>query len=465
MKLYSIARLLVAAFAAGAISLMAQAQDIADLTKELTGEKTAAQRAPDQMEAAYSKAIDSLLPDLGDDDPGKRGKAQVTLEQIAFNSSRPGAEAQRAACSKAIAAKLGADVPPLTSVWLIRQLERIGRAEAVDALAKALGGKDAQIRECARRALLKNSSAEAAEALRKTMAVASDSAWRIALINAMASRRDPADLAALLKEAASDADDVRIAAMVGLAKIGDKSAAPSLAAAMAKGSPEAKRVAADCHLLLADALSNKGEQAEALGIYKSMLSSQGYLKCGAIIGVGRAGGAGDLTTILQAMPDADARLRGACIDAMVLLKGKDVTEALCAKTKAAEPEMKLALFKALVRRADKTALPTFVSAAEDANEDLCVEAIRGLGAVGDASVTPLLLKIAANSGKPQDTARASLERLKGDDVDKALIAGIDEKDAKIRVEAIRALAGRRTAAAAPALLKSAEEADANVRGE
>ena len=364
-------------------------------------------------------------------------------------------------------------MPAVARVWILRQIERIGLAEVVPAVAKALTDTDALVRESARRALQKNSSREANAALQRAVAAATDPVWHVALLNALAQRFDATNQALFLKDAKSENDDIRSAAVVGLAKTGDKTGAAAIAAAMDMGLPAAKRIATDAYLLLADALvaSNNDvvgtmtNKQIALGMYKKMLTGKGHVKCAAIIGVGRAGTVADLPTIFEALGDQDVRLRGSAVEALTLMGGKDVTAAIAAKAKTAGPEMKPALLQALARRADKTTAPVFVAAAEDADEAVKVEALRGLGVVGDASAVPLLLKVAATAGKPQEVARESLTRVKGEDVDKALLAAMDEKDPKVKVEVVHALAMRHVTAATPALLKAAEDADAGVRNE
>jgi len=108
----------------------AEGPDIGELRRELQGERPASPRSPEALEAAHAQVIDSIIADLGSDDPGRRGSAQRTIERIAFHAGRPGAEAERAACCRAIAGRLGAAPDARARVWLLRQLERIGRAEA-----------------------------------------------------------------------------------------------------------------------------------------------------------------------------------------------------------------------------------------------------------------------------------------------------------------------------------------------
>jgi HEAT repeat protein len=465
MKLRMIGLLAAMAILGSSAGLWAGEPNVADLTKEFKGEKPAAERTPEQLAAAYVKVVDALVPDMGAEDMGKRGGAQSTLERIAFHACRPGAEADRLACAKALAGQLTDDVPAAARVWIIRQLERIGRAEAVSQLAKALDDKDLLVRESARRALLKNSSKEANAALLAALAAAKAPDWRVAVINALAEKRDPGNVEALLKDAGSEDDAVRTAAICALAKAADKAAVEAVAAGMTKGSDLSKRIATDAYLLLADGLAAKDDKATALGIYKKMLAAQGHMKCAGIIGVARAGGVADLPTIFDALADVDARVRGSGADALAMMPGKDVTDAIVAKFKAAGAPIKPTLLRALAQRGDKAAAPVFAAAAEDEDEAVRVEALRGLGVVGDASAVALLLKAAAATGACQEAAREALARIPAADVDKALMAAIDEKDTKLRAEVIRALSVRHVTAAGPSLLKAAEDADNTVRNE
>jgi HEAT repeat protein len=453
--------LVAAALLAGAATAFAQ-DNINDLTKELTGEKPAAQRTPEQWEAIYAKVFDALLPGLGSDEAGKRGGPQSTIERIVFNASRPGAEA-RAVCSNAIVAKLGG-APAAAKPWLIRQLERIGRAEAVPQLAKCLADPDALIRESARRALMKNPAPEAGEALRAALASA-DTPWRVALINALAVRVEPANLSVFLKEAANENEDIRVAALRALGKLSDNSAVPVVSAAMTKGSDLARQVATDAYLTIAEGLANKGDTAAALAIYKSMLASQGYLKCAAVVGIGRTGSAADLPSVFDNAGDADVKLRGACVEAMAMMKGADVTPAIVAKAKTASPEAKPTLLQGLARRGDKSTVAIFITACEDGNEDVRLAAVRGISAVGDASAVPLMLKIAAGTGATQEAARLSLARIQAADVDQAIMTALGDADANVRLEAIRATVARHITAAAQALLKAAEDTQSPARVE
>lgn len=436
----------------------------ADLARELKGELPLPERSPQQLEAVYAQVIDSLMPSLGNDDPGKRSGPQSTLEQIAFHAGHPGGEPGRLACSKVIAAKLGRVTEPLGRIWLLKQLERIGRAEAVPAVAPLLGDPEAHVRESARRALQKNPAPEANTALQQALAAASTPAWRAALMNALAERADLANFDLLAKGAASDDDALRVSALIGLSKLGDKSALAPIAAARLAGSDASKRAATDCALRLAGALAARGDKASALSVYQTLLHAEGHLKCAALIGIGRAGNLADLPVLLEAAADPDAKVRGACVEALSLLQGPQVTESIATKMPAAQPDTKVALLQALARRGDKSAAAVFVSAAADADPAVQAAAVGGLGSLGTPAQAPLLLTLAANGAKPvQDAARQSLQLLAG--IDTALTGALQQPDAKFRAEAARALAARHAVAATGSLLQSATDADGTVRNE
>ncbi|MGD0088652.1 MAG: HEAT repeat domain-containing protein [Planctomycetota bacterium] len=464
MKHVQSALAVMAIFMLSAWCVRAGDAGVDDLAKEFKGETPAQQRTPQEQEAACAKVLASLLPDMGSDDVGKQNAPQQALQRMAYNASRPGADAERAALAKVMSANLGEAVPVTARVWIIRQLEAMGRGEVVEALAGALKDKEPLVRETARRALQNNPAPEAGKILEAALAGA-DPKWTVAVTNALGYRKDTSDLPTLLKEAASDDDEVRAAAVHALALVGDKSATDAIAAAMAKGSDAAKRTATDAYLLLADKLAEKGDKDSALAMAKKMLAAQGHVKCAAIITLGRAGGAAEVNTILDLMNDPDVKIRGAGVEALNVMTSKEATKAIAEKVKTANPDLKVTLLRALTTRADKDTLPTFVAAAEDADENVKTEAVKGLAVVGDASVIPLLLKVSVAAGKPQEAARFSLDRLAGNDIDSTMIAALEKGDPKVKAELARSLAARRAESAVPALLKCAEDGDGAVRQE
>lgn len=435
-----------------------------EMLKELTGE-AAARRSPDELLAAYGKLLSQLIPGMGASNIPEQASAQQAYQKLCFHVSRPGAENERSALCRATAAALTPQTPMWARVWMMRQMERIGRAEVVPALAAQLADREPLVRETARRALQNNPAPEAAAALRKALEQATDPSWKSALIDALAYRPAPENEPVIMKFAADPDDDVRSSAFAALAKAGAKSAADAIAAGMKTGSPRARAAATDAYLLLADRLVAAGDKAAARAIYGRLLSAEGHLRCAAIVGIGKVGQPDDLKIVLDAMADDDLRIRGAAIEAIGLMASPQVMNAISEKVRIAPAAMKASLLRALANRADRSMLPTFAAAAADADENVKIEALKGIALVGDASVVNMLLTTAAAGGRPQEFARTALDRISDKAADAALLAALQQADPKVAGEAIRAISTRRIEQAAEPLVKFVEHSDAQVRQE
>jgi HEAT repeat protein len=79
-------------------------------------------------------------------------------------------------------------------------------------------------------------------------------------------------------------------------------------------------------------------------------------------------------------------------------------------------------------------------------------ALTALASVGDAATAVMLAKIAAErTGAEQTAARDSIARIRGNDVDAAMMQALGAGDAKVKAELIRGLAARRAMSALPTL--------------
>ena len=120
--------------------------------------------------AGAEQTVNDLLPRLATARVEDRYSAQMELQHLALNAGRPGAEPERAELASILAAKAtDPAVPQPARVWVVRQLEYIGAAESVAALTTLLSGQDAELMECARRALEKNPAPAATESLRAAL--------------------------------------------------------------------------------------------------------------------------------------------------------------------------------------------------------------------------------------------------------------------------------------------------------
>lgn len=128
-------------------------------------------------------------------------------------------------------------------------------------------------------------------------------------------------------------------------------------------------------------------------------------------------------------------------------------------------DKQIRVLQALADRGDKSGVDAAMNAFFSENRSVRAAGISLMGALGDASLVSLLSSSAALSDPEQTAARAALVRLKGDDVNKALLADLDSLLPAEQAERIKALAARGATEAIPALLKKAENTDVLIRKE
>src|SRR5438552_4026110 len=179
-------------------------------------------------EPDFTDIVKVIAQKLGGDDLYARGEAAKMLEGICNQASRPGADAERAAVCKAIARALGPDTPKMGRVWLMRQLEKTGRAEVVDTLAGLFLDPDELIRQHALLALENNPTDEAGAKLREALIASDDSYARVAIINALGYRRDAKAVPSLAKWMEDNDERVAEAAVAALGAIGNEEALAAL---------------------------------------------------------------------------------------------------------------------------------------------------------------------------------------------------------------------------------------------
>jgi HEAT repeat protein len=197
----------------------------------------------------------ALIGRLADEKVENRYDAQMELQNMASKASTPGNESQRKAFGKALAEKAAdKSVPQPARVWIVRQLEYMGRGEAVKSLTVVMNGDDAELRECARRALEKNPEPAATSSLRSALQKADDPARKIGLMNSLGERGDTESVKLIAQEL--DNPKTAAAAALALGKIGTKAAADALWGSLNK-IPEA----GEALINVANQLAAKGDDA------------------------------------------------------------------------------------------------------------------------------------------------------------------------------------------------------------
>ena len=349
--------------------------------------------------------------------------------------------------------------------FVCRKLWMAGSARSVPALAKLL--VDEKLSGAARYALERMAEPAAAAALRDA-AAKTKGRTLVGVVNSLGHRGDR-ESAGLLVGLLADKDEaVAAAAATALSRIGGPRTAKALmdARAAAAAGGKARRVLDDACLLCADALVAGGKKADAAAVYMTLYAKDEprHVRIGALRGlmIAQPDKAGPLA--IAAMKGPDARVGNVAGALLRELPGEGVTRALAAALPTLGPDGRIRMLSVLAYRADTAARAAVLAATKDKEQGVRLAAAGALGAVGTAADVPLLAELAARgAGSLRSAARASLVRLGGAGVEKALTSLLRKAPPPVRVELIRVLASRRASRAVPEVLALTADADAGVR--
>lgn len=406
--------------------------------------------------ADYEKSLQDLIPQLADPNVSARYDAQMRLQDLASQCSRPGQPAEREALGKLLALKAtDASVPQPARVWMVRQIEYMGHAEVLPALTQLLNGNDAELRECARRALEKNPAPEASIPLRQSLESASDAAWKIGLIHSLGERRDAASAALISRELADTA--AGNAAAWALGKIANPAAVKALW-------PFANRLHAAGEALIEAATRrlNQGETSAAKAIAKELYgqTQTPSLRAAAVIILAQTDARGVWPMIKEMLGSHDPRCQQAAITAARVTRTKDWDMRLANWLPELDASAKAQVLGCVGRPAE----PAVVKTAADGDANVRLAALEALGRMGSAAGVPPLLDAATQEDRGvRQLAETALTKINGPNAAQAVEKAARSGNARIRAAAINALALRQQANTAPALLQYAGEPDPIIR--
>ena len=144
--------------------------------------------------------------------------------------------------------------------------------------------------------------------------------------------------------------------------------------------------------------------------------------------------------------------------------GEAATKKFAALLVKLPPDGQAGLLEALGDRGDTAARPAVLEMLKSPEEPVRAAALRALGALGTAAEVPTLAERAAGGSKLEKrAARASLVRLRGDDVNATIVAAMSKGDPNTRVELLGVLAARDAEETLPSVLASAKDAEPSVR--
>jgi HEAT repeat protein len=342
-----------------------------------------------------------------------------------------------------------------------RHLSVIGGAASIPVLAPMLLRPDTS--EMARYALERIPTEEADGVLRDALAKATGKI-RIGIVNSLGARRDAKSVPSIQPLLESDDVGVVEASAAALGRIGGPQALQVLAAAR-------KKVPVEAHSRVAEAYLQCAAQAprnSAARIAKEM-SAAGepvMIRIAALGLLASVAGRDAVPVLAGELNSNEGRMQAAAVRLLGADPSPEAAQALLTNFPKASAAGQVRILAALADHGGSSARTLISGAVAAAQPEVRVAALSALGTAGDPASVTVLAEAAANrEGVEQSAARESLYRLRGREIDPAVVAAIDTANGKVKVELIRAAGERGIAQATDALLRSAVDSDRDVRRE
>ncbi len=407
--------------------------------------------------------LDQALKDVATFEYGKDTGPLVQVERMVVDVAKD--VKLREAAEERIIRTLGSDSTTAAKSFLCRQLRTIGTARCVPELEKLL--TDPQLSHMARYALGRIEDPTAAAALHRALGKTSGK-LKAGIINTLVEANYGRALGDFMGLIGNSDKDVAIAAIRATGHFPCNSSVSALRRARRSADKDIQIEINDALLTSAEVFLANGDKKRSAAIYEEFYSGKyrGYLRVAGLRGLAAAQGAQAAPLLMEAIKGKDPDLRRSAIEFMTMVKGKEATKTFVAMLPSLQPEAQVLVLGALGDRGDTAAAQAVTAATKSQHEAVRVAALEALGSVGDASAVFVLAKTAATaSDSEKKVARASLERLSGDDINAVLIKSINSGDAKVRAEVIRAVVDRGVTQTAGELMKAARDDNERVRRE
>ena len=347
-------------------------------------------------------------------------------------------------------------------VKAFKPLAIFGNKDAVPAIAPYL--YDEQLSSWARIALEAIPDPACDAALRKAEAELKGRLL-VGVINSIGVRRDAKAVDALARRLGDEAA-VAAAAAAALGRIGNDAAARALETALPTVAPAVRGEVADALVRCAEKRLAEGKKDEAVRLYdlvtKADVPQNRVLEGvrGAIIARGPAGA----PLLLDLLKSADKKRFALGLRLSREIPGAEATDVLLEALGQPSPRRQTLLLLALADRADRKARDVLLQAAKTAIGEARIAAIRGLRTAGDASCGPVLLDAALDADADVSAAAVNaLADLPAKEIDDLSVARLRSASGDGRLALIELIGRRHIQAAAPLLLKLADDPDAQVR--
>lgn len=347
--------------------------------------------------------------------------------------------------------------------YACKKLSEIGTQTAVPVLAAML--PDPQTSDMARYALERIPGEASSQALRDALPLVSGKE-KIGIIASLGVRKDRKAVPALAELTADPDSQIAAAVLSSLANIGDDAAVTALTAAKAQLSGDMRATAVDAYLRAAEAVLAKGRGKQAAEMYRPLLdpAEAAPTRVAAMRGLVRATGSQAAALIIETLKGGDTLLQSAAIGAIQEIQAGNALAAIAKELPGLAPDAQVQLLAALAEKGGCAAAAPILAMTGQPDAAVRLAALKALAATGDAACVMPLAQKAACQGEEAQAANATLHRMRGADIEGAIIAGISgDGDVKAKMILVQCAADRKLTAAGPALLAAAISPDAALR--
>ena len=408
-----------------------------------------------ELQKLGKEGVKELVANLKEANDKPVVQASFALESLVQYSSRPGADAERAALAAALAENIPAAVDDVAKGVVVKALELCGSDAQVPAIVPMLDNP--KVRTYAIFTLVQINSENSRKALRDAAAKASP---EVALEYAPAFNKlkDAAAADLLLKMLDAAKPHQRSIVFTALANIGYAPAADLMLAEL-KAKTAFQRAAASGALSLL--INNVKDKAVAIDIAKKFYDAQpGEASLTALLDA--QGPEAMVDNLLVAAANGDFVRREAM---MKLLEGQPkaiVTPKAIEAAKTAKPEVAAAIVGMLGRAADPAALPFVTESLGNANAEVRAAAAEAITSFGvDNGVKELVAKLATATDKADiNVLKNALSWQQSDAFAATAAAAIPQATKQGKIALAEVLASRKAVAqSAPVFAMLAGDAD------
>jgi HEAT repeat protein len=246
-------------------------------------------------------------------------------------------------------------------------------------------------------------------------------------------------------------------AVKALGKVGGPEAIQILTSALGKAGSQLKPEVASALLVAAEGSLKTGEKTGASAVYDKLIAAKLPPVMRQAAFKGKIATAGDAAKglILKALAGKDAALYAPAISMVTANFGAGEVGQAADRFARLPEDAQAQLAAVLGGYPADTARPHLLAAAESPFLAVRLAALRSIEKTGDSkSVVFLATKAARTAGAEQEAARESLARLRGSEVDAAVLAYLSKtSDDAVKAELVQAVSARRIAGAKPALIQ------------